>query len=239
MWVNFAGLSAQVVFAAWVKPSCQTRFVKKCQGVAGVAGRCPQAWVVFEWQVWFGQTLQSNNKFFFSSWRCYIMIYGHIILSLSNEMGPLSKIWTCIKICQQGTKTDHTANSPRGQKLPSLLSVGGYGGMNHVMASLALSASTCRASWHQSNRQLRGHRLPRSGIPRKDPSLWAVMVNAEGLQRLRLPLARWLRFPTAIPCAMPVCSGFMQGWNIWPIVWERAEGRNFPKRSVLAALFCR
>lgn len=49
MWVNFAGLSAQVVFAAWVKPSCQTRFVKKCQGVAGVAGRCPQAWVVFEW----------------------------------------------------------------------------------------------------------------------------------------------------------------------------------------------
>lgn len=93
-------------------------------------------------------------------------------------------------------------------------------------------------SFVASNRQLRGCRLPRSGIPRKDPSLWAVMVNAEGLRRLRLPLARRLRFPTTIPCAMPVCSGFMQGWNIWPIVRERAEGRNFPKHSVLAALFC-
>lgn len=34
MWVNFAGLSAQVVFAAWVKLSLQSGFVKKCLGVA-------------------------------------------------------------------------------------------------------------------------------------------------------------------------------------------------------------
>lgn len=176
MWVNFARLSAQVVFAAWA--GSETGFVKKCRGVA--------------WQVdvpRFGLSLSAkyslvrhfNNKLFFSFWRWYIIIYGHVILSLINEMGQFSKMQTFIKICYQGTKSDPTARSPQGQQSPSLLSVGGCGSLNHVMASLALPATTCRASQVSVRQAAGGAGAPQEGHSRMDPAAWAAMVNAEGL----------------------------------------------------------
>lgn len=121
---------------------------------------------------------------------------------------------------------------------PSLLSVGGCGSLNHAMASLALPATTCRASQASVRQAAGGAGAPQEGHSRMDPAAWAAMVNADGAVPQRLPLARRPRFPTAVPCAMPVCSGFTQGWNVWPIVRERVEERNFPKRSVLAVLSC-
>ena len=187
MWVNFAGLQKRwSLMPGWSWPGAQTRFVKKLLDVTGVANRCP-----FHPSLISRFISSSSDKYSFVSyfkptvffWRSYIMICGHFILSLMDEIDWFPKTLTHIKICNWGTKTNITINSPEIQKLSSLSSVGGYGSRNHTMASLVPPATAHRPHGHHPN-NLRGRcRLPQEGssIPGNGPGPWAV--NTERLQR--------------------------------------------------------
>lgn len=217
----------------WSWAPARTCFVKKLLGTTGVANRRPFHLSLISK---FCQLFQTNSTLFFSFWRSYVMICDHVALSLMNEIGRFSKILTCSRVCDQGTKTDLNSEitvfaicrrirkyePPHGQPCPA---------SRRSQSSADVNQTTSKGD--------AGFPQESSSIPGNGPGPWAVMVNAEsGCSVNACPWHSGFPSPPRFLVQCLFIQASRRDETFDPLCRTGREGRDFPKRSVLAALFC-